>query len=133
MPLDAITTSVSTSGTARAGMPYNLTCNVSKIVDGLRHSPIAMWTTIEGTPISGEEITEQNMAYAISTLTFDPLRTSHEGNYRCGGTLTSPALETDLTAFTLEQLSVQSEIFLMQPTFTIIIIHCNCLSSSLHS
>ena len=101
---------MSTSGTARAGMPYNLTCNVSKTVDGLFNSPIAMWTTTEGTPISGEEVAEQNMAYAISILTFDPLRTSHEGNYRCGGTLTSPALEADLTDFASEQLSVQSEI-----------------------
>ena len=108
-----ITASVSSSGTAVAGMVYNLTCNVSKTVDGLINSSTAMWTTMEGTPISDEEVAVQTMVtdtYAISTLTFDPLRTTHEGNYRCGGALTSPALETALTDFTSEQLSVQSEI-----------------------
>jgi hypothetical protein len=92
-------------------MAYNLTCNVSKTVDGFLNSPIATWTTIEGTPIPDEVITESNMVYSISILTFDPLRTSHEGNYRCGGTLISPALEIDVTDFTSTQLSVQSEIW----------------------
>ena len=48
---------------------------------------------------------------SISTLTFDPLRTSHNGIYSCVGTLTSPALDTQLMPSVVKTLYVQSEIY----------------------
>ena len=44
-----------------------------------------------------------------STLTFDPLWTSHKGSFVCSGTLTSPALDATLITSTVEELEVQSE------------------------
>ena len=94
-------------------MVYELTCTVSKTVDGLINSPTATWTTAGGVAVSnGIGITVFTMAaseIAISILTFDPLRTSHEGIYRCDGTLTSPALNTPLMPSTWVIHEVQSE------------------------
>ena len=104
---------MSRSGAARAGMIFNLTCTVFKTVDGLINSPTATWTTGGVAVSNGTNIAVLTMvvnAYAVSTLTFDPLRASHQGNYRCGGSLASPALGMERTDFTSEQLSVQSEI-----------------------
>ena len=95
-------------------MVYSLTCNVSKTVDGLINSPTAMWTT-GGDPITnGNGIMVSTMATSettISTLTFDPLRTSHNGQYSCDGTLSSPALDEPLTPSVMVELSVQSKLY----------------------
>ena len=114
VPPTALAASVSRSGTARAGMTYNLTCTVSKTVDGLINSPTATWTAWGEEVTNGDGIavsTMTNDTASISTLTFDPLRTSHNGIYSCVGTLTSPALDTPLMPSTVETLSVQSEIY----------------------
>ena len=91
------------SGTARTGMIYNLTCTVSKTVDGLMNSPTATWTTAGGVAVSNENgITVSTMTTsetAVSTLTFNPPRTSHNERYSCDGTLTSPALGDATNAF----------------------------------
>ena len=103
---------MSGSGTARAGMVYSLTCTVSKIVDGLINSPTATWTTGGEAVTSGNGITVSTMTInetAVSTLIFDLLRTSHDGSYSCDGTLTSPALETELMRSTVKTLFIQSE------------------------
>ena len=106
-----VTASVSRSGIARAGMIYNLTCTVSKTVGGLSNSTSATWTnTSTGIAVTnGNGITVTTDTANISTLTFDPLRTSHIGTYSCDGTLTSPALDTPLMPSTVETLQVQSE------------------------
>ena len=114
VPPNVLTATVSSSGTAKAGMVYSLTCTVSKTVDGLINSPTATWTDLSTrmTVINGNEIIVSTMAVnetAISTLSFDPLTTSHEGRYSCDGTLTSIALETEVTHSTMETLQVQSE------------------------
>ena len=105
---------MSSLGTARAGMIYSLTCNVSKTVDGLINSPTAIWTT-GGVPVSnGNGITVSTTLATSKTttsvLTFDPLKTSHNGLYSCGGTLTSPALNEPLVSSVMVKLSVQSEL-----------------------
>ena len=103
---------VTSSGTPRAGMVYNLTCNVSKTISGLANSPTATWT-IGGVAVSsGNDVIISDSTddrSALSTLTFGPLRTSHEGSYTCEGTLTSPALDMPLTPSTVEPLRVQSK------------------------
>ena len=47
-----------------------------------------------------------------STLTFDPLRTSHKGSFVCSGTLTYPALDATLITSTMKELEVQSKVSL---------------------
>ena len=104
---------MSSSGTARAGIVYNLTCTVSKTVNGLANSPIAIWT-IGGVVITnGNGITVTTMATnksSISTLTFIPLRTSHGEQYSCEGMLTSPALDEPLMPSMIVELGVQSKL-----------------------
>ena len=114
VPTTVVTASVSSSGITRAGMIYNLTCTVSKTGGGLINSPTATWTNISngmaisnGRGITVSTVTDDMMS--TSTLTFDPLRTSHQGSLGCGGTLTSPARETALMPSTIETLQVQSE------------------------
>ena len=110
--LDVISATVSSSGIARAGMVYDLTCTVSKTVDGLINSPTATWTTGGVAITNGNGIiisTITDATSSISTLTFDPLRTLHDGLYTCNGVLTSPALETPLMHSILEILHIQSK------------------------
>ena len=97
-------------------MVYSLTCNVSKTVGGLINSPTVTWTTggeDGGVAVTnGNGITVSNTIFnetPASTLTFDLLKTSHNGRYSCDGTLTSPALETELMRSTVETFFVQSE------------------------
>ena len=112
VPPNAIAASVSRSGTARAGSIYNLTCTVSKTVDGLINSPTVSWTTDGEVIVSGDGITVFTMTInetSVSTLVFDPLRTSHGGQYSCDGTLTSLVLITELIQSSEETLQVQSK------------------------
>ena len=112
VPPNVITATVSSLGTATAGMVYSLICNVSKTVGGLINSPTAMWTTggvaiTNGNGITISGTTENTTV--TSTLTFDPLRTSHKGSFVCSGTLTSPALDTALMPSAMENLEIQSK------------------------
>ena len=112
VPSDVITTTVSSSGRATAGMVYSLTCTVSKIVGGLTDSPTATWTTGGVAVTNGNGIAVTGTigdTIVTSTLTFDLLRTSHEGSFVCSGTLTSPALDTALMPSTTEELEIQSK------------------------
>ena len=112
VPPVTLTASVSRSGTARAGKIYKLTCTVSKTVDGLINTPTVTWTTGGVAATNGNGITVSTMTTdtaSNSTLTFDPLRTSHDGRYSCDGTLTSAALDTTLMPSTVETLQVHSE------------------------
>ena len=105
-------------------MVYNLFCTVTKTVGGLINSPTATWTTGRVAVTNGNGITVSTLGTsetAISTLTFDPLRTSHNGQYSCDGTLTSQALDETLTPSIIKELRVQSQLYvhvvkcLMQP------------------
>lgn len=112
VPPGSVVATVSSSGTARAGMVYSLTCTVTK-VDGLINSPTAAWTTGSGgvAVSNGNDITvsiSSNDTSATATLTFDPLRTSHNDAYMCVGSLNSPALQMPLTPSETENLVVQS-------------------------
>ena len=91
-------------------MIYSLTCTVSKI-SGLINSPTATWTTGGVAVSNGNDITVSSTASdtsSLSTLTFDPLRTSHGNIYSCDGSLSSPALDDPLIASTVENNNVQS-------------------------
>ena len=93
-------------------MVYSLTCNVSKKVGGLINSPTGIWTTGGEAVTNGNGITVSGTTGEMtvtSTLTFNPLRTSHEGSFVCSGTLTSPALDTALMPSAMENLEIQSK------------------------
>lgn len=83
-----------------------------KTVDSLINSPIATWS-IGGDPISNSGnisvSTSTNDGTTVTTLHFNPLKTSHHGRYICNGTLTSPALDTPLMVSTVKVLHVQSK------------------------
>ena len=113
VPSGAVTASVSSSGIARAGMIYNVTCTVSKTVGGLVNPPTATWTTGGVAVTNGTDITIVTMAndtVAFSTSTFDPLKTSHGAQYRCSGFLMSPARDTAFMPYVEEVLYVQSKL-----------------------
>ena len=96
-------------------MVYSLICNVSKTVGGLTDSQTAMWTTEGEAVTNGNGITVTDTTgdtTVTSTLTFDPLRTSHEGSFVCSGTLTSPALDTALMPSATEDLEIRSKAIL---------------------
>ena len=93
-------------------MMYSLNCTVSKTVVGLINSPTATWTIGGVAVANGNGVTVSSTTddmSTASTLTFDPLKTSHEGIYTCGGTLTSPALDTPLMPTLVENNNVQSK------------------------
>jgi hypothetical protein len=85
---------------------------VSKTVDGLISSPNATWTIWGVAVTNGNGITVSNTLEDMaitSTLTFSPLRTSHEDNFVCSATLASPALDTALMHSTTKNLIIQSK------------------------
>ena len=99
-------------------MVYNMTCMVSKTMNGLINSPTVTWTTghgevalsnRNGITVSTTMITSDT---ATSTLTFDPLKSSHNGGYSCRGTLTSPALGEPLAPSVMVTLTVQSKLYI---------------------
>ena len=102
----------STPGTAIAGMAFYITCAVSK-TEGLINSPTVIWTFLNGTAVSNENgvsiSTYKTNTDAISTLVFDPLRTSHGRRYVCKGALSSPALNFPLNSSTKLELWIQSK------------------------
>ena len=111
VPTTVVTASVSRSGIARAGMICNLTCTVSKTGGGLINSPTTTRTDVStGMAVNNGSgitvFTTTTDTANISTLTFDPLRTSHVNTYTCDGTLTSPALDTPLMPSTVETVHV---------------------------
>ena len=112
VPSDAIQVGIDRSGIATAGEMYSLTCNVSAI-SGFMNAPSVAWT-VEGGSInttSGSGISLSNSTgalFSLSSLTFDPLRTSHGEVYTCGGSIASPALETPRTTDMQERVTVQS-------------------------
>lgn len=75
--------------------------------------PAASWTN-EGQSVSnGGGITVSTIigdSASMSILTFNPLRTSHRGEYDCSGSLESPALTMSFMLSEREQLNTQSNL-----------------------
>ena len=113
VPSNAIQVSIERSGIATAGEMYSLACNVSAI-SGFVNPPSVAWT-VGGRAINttnGSGITLSNLTgalFALSTLIFDPLRTSHSDVYTCGGSIASAALETPQTTDMQVRITVQSK------------------------
>ena len=103
-----ISPGVSTSVTA--GDPLSLTCTVS-VVENLIQPPSVTWTGpgVEQTDV--EEIGPM-VSGAVTTLTlsFNPLRTSHGGQYTCRAVLDIPtAGVSQLANYSVLNIVVQSK------------------------
>ena len=95
MPRPAITVSVNSEGSDTAGESYVLTCIVMEEIVGLTNMPSLQWLDPSDQVVAdGEGITvgqiQRTDTTAMLVLTFDPVRTSHGGEYTCQGTLESP-------------------------------------------
>ena len=95
VPRPAITVSVISEGSDTAGNSYVLTCTVMEEVEGLSNMPSLQWLDPSDQVVAnGEGVTvgqiQQTDITGMLILTFDPVRTSHGGEYTCQGTLKSP-------------------------------------------
>ena len=115
MPSNPITATVNTTGSTVAGSEFILNCIISETFSGLTDTPTAMWLDIAGggVPVtSGNGITiatSSTGGVVVTVLTFNPLRTSHDGTYRCSGSITSPADDDLMDVTTDINLIVQSK------------------------
>ena len=114
VPSNPVTASVTVSGTATAGQSYSLTCTATKIVNGLINSPTAAWFT-GGTEITSGGGIEATLSSGglVSTLTFNPLKTSHTTSdtqtYSCQASVSSPALTHPRTTSVVQVVSMNSK------------------------
>ena len=102
VPADSLVveTVVSEDGLVEAGSTdLTLTCTVSEVISGLTNMPSAHWSgpVTSGHDIAFNEILRNAMTVTVG-LTFSSLHTSHAGQYRCQGTLVSPAAEDNITS-----------------------------------
>ena len=82
---------------ATSGQPLTLACNYS-VPPNLATPPTMQWVHSNGTVLSNN-----------ADLTFDPLKTSHGGEYSCSATVSISQLDITLRGSSTTQLTVQSE------------------------
>ena len=83
--------SVSSHGSSEAGQPHTLTCTVTDEED-ITETPVVTWVGPEGQNLSsGRDITLGSPIVVgmttTLTITFNPLRVSHGGEYTCQATI----------------------------------------------
>ena len=109
LPPPVVTTS--SYGSTIAGSVYSLVCMV-KVVDGLVVVPDVVWMKDGGVLVNGTNTTlTRTVSGGNSTLnlTFNPLLTSHGGQYTCVATISVPQLSLNITNSSAVTVSVQSE------------------------
>ena len=98
-------------GSSIAGSVYSLVCTV-KVVDGLVVVPDMVWMKDGGALVNGTNTTlTRTVSGGNSTLnlTFNPLLTSHGGQYTCVATISVPQLSLSVTKSSAVTVSVQGE------------------------
>ena len=92
--------SSTTEGAAIAGQQYRIVCTVA-FPTGLTNPITVQWYGLDGRISSGGGITLGDTLMSATNITssleFDPLRTSHGGQFSCRATLTSSAPPYSLT------------------------------------
>ena len=110
LPPPVVTTS--SYGSTIAGSVYSLVCMV-KVVDRLEVVPVVVWRKGGGVLlVNGINTTlTRTVSGGNSTLnlTFNPLLTSHGGQYTCDATISVPQLSLNVTNSSAVTVSVQSE------------------------
>ena len=101
----------SSYGNSIAGSVYTLVCMV-KVVDGQVDVPDVVWMKDGGVLVNGTNTTlTRTVSGGNSTLnlTFNPLLTSHGGQYTCVATISILQLSLNVTNSSAVTVSVQSE------------------------
>lgn len=96
---DVMSISIAENGRNTSGDGFNFTCTIQTI-SGFSSLAVATWT-----PRMGEFRGNSN----VSVLQFNPLRTSHAGNYSCRGRLDVTVGESPLQHEAHTQLKVKSK------------------------
>ena len=87
---------VSDEDDAVAGQTYTLICTVSAVEDLVDSTTLLItWTDSDSNTVSSESIGIQSSPRVLS-LQFDPIRTSHGGQYTCAASLSIPDLPLNL-------------------------------------
>ena len=76
-----LTVQITLSGSNTAGEQYTLTCSAS--VDGTTDTPSFQWLGPDGMMVTTTDSLMITDTPSSSILQFDPLQSSHEGNYTC--------------------------------------------------
>lgn len=100
VPIDDVQVTSMTEGEAIAGQQYRLFCTVTFPL-GLTNPITVQWYDSNGVVSSGNGITVGGVLMSAtnitSSITFNPLRTSHGGQFSCRATITSSAPPYSLT------------------------------------
>ena len=117
VPIPAISTDISMSGSLVAGSEFNLTCVVLELISGLTGMPDVMWMRADGDAVPGAMSVTRADGMAMAVLTFDPVRTSYSGEYICTGSLTSPTKSTPLEMLDSMDIVFMSKLVLLMQCF----------------
>ena len=128
VPSNPINATVSRTGAPVAGSEFTLGC-IIQAVPGFSNMPTAVWRDADGAVITTSgDITIQTTPGSettVTTLTFNPLKASDDGEYECMGTLTTPAQPDALTVATREVLQVQSKCLHISIAFATVSFQCS--------
>ena len=110
--LPAPQVTITPSGSSTAGSPYNLTCTVM-VVNGLVVVPQVMWLKNGVNGDIGQSVSSTSGVVSTNTTTltlqFNPLYTSHGGQYSCIANVSLPVISiTSLYSTSVTNLTVQS-------------------------
>ena len=112
--LPAPQVTITPSGSSTAGSPYNLTCTVM-VVNGLVVVPQVMWLKNGVNGDIGQSVSSSSGVVSTNTTTltlqFNPLYTSHGGQYSCIANVSLPIISIQNFNSTLvTNLLVQSKL-----------------------
>ena len=107
LPTLAVTITGNTSGTA--GQEFSLTCSVTA-VKYLIVQPTVQWSgrSVGSSGVTGSDTTLSGIISA-KTLTFNPLRTSHGGEYTCQAVVSISSINVTWTGSEGRAVIVQSK------------------------
>ena len=112
--LPAPQVTITPSGSSTAGSPYNLTCTVM-VVNGLVVVPQVMWLKNGVNGDIGQSVSSTSGVVSTNTTTltlqFNPLYTSHGGEYSCIANVSLPVISiTSLYSTSVTNVLVQSKL-----------------------
>ena len=100
---------IESAGESTAGVNHILTCIVTLEQD-LRSPLLIQWTAPNGSIIGSETLVDVTVSKSSNSLslTFDPLHTSHGGQYSCMASVNVPEANVFISGQALHNITVQS-------------------------
>ena len=86
-PTVILVVAITPSGSNTAGEQYTLTCSASTSVGGTTDTPSFQWLGPDDMMVTTTDSLMITATPSASILQFDPLQSSHEGNYTCQATV----------------------------------------------